>query len=150
MPPGCTYGLRKTFFNLIYPYWIESCPHDCVLWRSAEIIGSAYAINEPLILWRKHADSSWQVEIEKESVVSELKWRKQEIKELKELIKFAQDQGASADIIDKLNKNIEWCVYREKFVGTRNIFAGIRLLNYLRMYPSFKRYIKDWVVAFFR
>ena len=115
--------MRKSFFNLIIPYWIESCPHDCVLWRSAEIMGTAYAINKPLILWRKHFDSSWQVEIEKETADSELKWRKQEIKELEELIKF---------------------------VGTRNIFAGFKLLNYLKIYPSFKKYVKDWFIAFLR
>ena len=142
--------MRKSFFNLIIPYWIESCPHDCVLWRSAEIMGTAYAINKPLILWRKHFDSSWQVEIEKETADSELKWRKQEIKELEELIKFAKEQGISDDIIGRLNKNMEWCACREKFVGTRNIFAGFKLLNYLKIYPSFKKYVKDWFIAFLR
>ena len=150
VPPGCTYCVRKNFVDLIFPYWIESCPHDCVLWRSAEIIGSAYVIAEPLILWRKHSNSSWQVEIEKELADSELKWRRQEIKELKALIIFAQERGTSDELIDKLKKNIEWCVCREKFVETKNIFIGIKLLVYFKMYPSFRRYIKDWAIAFLR
>ena len=143
--PGCVYCVKKTFFEICHQYWVETCPHDALLWRSSELSESAYVLNEPLILWRKHETSAWQQEIKNQSVESELKWRKVEAIELEELLRFLkkefpEKEDTSAVIV---KRNLEWCRLRTRWFTEKKLTIGIGLTKYLDLYYSYKGFLKD-------
>lgn len=146
--PGCTYCIRRTFFEECYPYWIETCPHDALLWRSAAIRGCLYLWDEPLILWRKHSDSAFQSEISRVTRQSELDWRSKEEAELQKLQIFADDYNCSIETKNMIVRNLRWCQLRSSFVAKKNVVGGLRLLAFRKQYHSVKRYVKDWFIAF--
>lgn len=146
--PGCTYCFRRTFFEDCLPYWIETCPHDALLWRSAELLDCLYILNEPLILWRKHNTSAWQKETHTVSRRTELEWRSLEKIELENLMRFAQDQDISTDKIELIHQNLAWCITRSNFLAQKDLFTGIKLIKFLKQYHGVKQYIKDWIIAF--
>lgn len=146
--PGCTYCIRKEFFYICSPYWIETCPHDALLWRSAMILGRAYLLEESMVLWRKHSTSAWQREVHTVSRQSELDWRNLERMELEKLRIFAQKQDASLKATAIIEKNLKWCEMRTEFLRDKNTLVGINLIIFIEQYHGLKRYIKDWLIAF--
>lgn len=146
--PGCTYCIRKSFFEECSSYWLETCPHDAFLWRSAAVLDCLYILEEPLILWRKYPTSSWQKERHTVSRQSERNWRLLEEAELKELQTFSQDKLCSSKTKSIIDENLKWCQLRKHFVTNRNIIDGFLLAKYRKQYLNFRQYLKDWLIAF--
>lgn len=65
MRPGCTYCVRKTFYNVIKERDDLSIPHDDVLWASAIANDGLYLLNLSLIKFRRHGDNASTVNSEK-------------------------------------------------------------------------------------
>ena len=148
--PGCVYCLRKEFYLSVRKYWIETCPHDCLLWRYSVLKNTAYIISKPLIIWRKHKDSSFALELKKRDVASELNWRDCEKKELYKLIEYADEVLKSEDSKKTVMRNLEWVFLREKWLKDRKLRDSIKLLRYLDLYGNFKGWLKDVYLAYFR
>ncbi len=55
--PGCTYAIRKSFYDEIQPFWDEDSAHDAILWRTAILKETAYLLDESLIQWRRYSRS---------------------------------------------------------------------------------------------
>lgn len=148
--PGCCYCIRKDFLERCFEFWVESCPYDALLYRSAEIMDVMYILGIPLLGYRKHASSAWEREIHDKEVAAEIKWRDAEEKELRKLLEFTNKNEIpnKALILDKLNMNIDWTIQRRKFYTTKRISDGIRLFKFLAIYPGIRTFIKDWKLAF--
>ena len=56
--PGCTYCLRKAFFERIQTTWDAEYAHDAQLFRRALLEGRFAVINMPLIKFRRHPQSA--------------------------------------------------------------------------------------------
>lgn len=148
--PGCSYCIRKSFLNKCFDFWVDSCPYDALLYRSAEIMDVMYVIGVPLLRYRRHASSAWEREKRDKSVSSEINWRDAEETELRKLKEFAENVELPNKelVLDKLNRDIEWTTQRRKLYLSRQISDGIRLLKYLSLYPGVRTFIKDWKLAF--
>lgn len=55
--PGCTYLIRKSYFDNYWDVWNPDMPHDSFLWKIALFGNSLYSLNQPLIRWRRHASN---------------------------------------------------------------------------------------------
>lgn len=144
--PGCTYCVRKDFFDQIYPEWNPRFAHDAFLWRYALAQKGAYVLNETLHLWRKHTESTYAV-IEKTSQNYEFRYDALELYELF-LDTFLNSQKIDKDQKEIFKKYKKWIELRKKFYETRNPIYGIRLIAYIEQYRDIRQYIGDWVISY--
>lgn len=147
--PGCVYCVRKSFYNSIRKFWIETCPHDCLLWRSAVLKGSAYIYNKPLIMWRKHIDSAFTQEINTVNVTSEVTWREREKNELYKLLEYIDEELSCFDVKPIVERNLQWVLTREEWLKNKRIKNVFLLMKYINLYNSFKEFVRDIYIGFF-
>lgn len=153
--PGCSYCFRREFWLSIRKYWIETCPHDCLLWRSAVLKGGCYVINEPLFKWRKHDNSAFSKELNTVDVNSELHWRKCEKDELHMLLQYLDETGNEFTTKTLVERNFRWVILRENLLknegfNLKKINNILELLRYKDLYNSNKKYLKDVYISLFR
>ena len=147
--PGCCYCVRRSFWERCDRYWMEECPHDAVLWRYAALEDSVWIVDLPLVKWRKHETSAWKTETGSPWDRQEaLKWRRAEIRDLKEMGAFAEKEKVSEAYRKCIERNLRFSMLRERFYRTRNPFSALALLRYLDLYPSAKSWGKEWMIAF--
>lgn len=149
--PGCVYCVRKSLINLSKRYWESDFPHDALLLRMAIFSDSAYCYNEFLINWRKHIESTYTIESKhSKNLFEKKKWISYAIRVAESLQKFIQTENCKNKEIKMkiVNKYIEWCDLRKRFMETGNVFIGIKLLMYLKCYSRFKQYIGDWYLVY--
>lgn len=60
--PGCTYCIRREFVEISKKHWQVDFPHDALFWRMGMFSDSLYSYNVSLIQWRKHTDSTFTKE----------------------------------------------------------------------------------------
>lgn len=153
--PGCSYCFKREFWLSIRKYWIQTCPHDCLLWRSAVLKGKAYVINEPLFKWRKHNNSAFSSELNIVNVKSELNWRKCEKDELHMLLQYLDETGNEFTTKTLVERNLRWVILRENLLknegfNLKKINNILELLRYKDLYNSNKKYLKDVYISLFR
>lgn len=151
--PGCVQCIRKSFYNKYIQYWLDTCPHDAFFWRTAILDGSAYICNRPLIKWRKHENSAFQIELSGLTKKSELFWREQERKELIQLIEFVDKENLQSKKlkIDLLQYNLNWVNDREMACKKPSVANLAKLMfKYRNLYPKTKSVIKDWYIYMFK
>ena len=56
--PGCTYCIRKSFYEQMKSFWNIRDPHDANLWRVAVLSGKLWILDKPLIRFRRHSGSA--------------------------------------------------------------------------------------------
>lgn len=56
--PGCSYLVRKKFFDEYSCLWNDEMPHDSFLWKTALFTNSLYSLNKPLFKWRRHPSNT--------------------------------------------------------------------------------------------
>ena len=151
--PGCTFCLRSSFIKRISSQWEENYPHDAFYWRYSLIEENCYSLNEDLIYWRKHADSTFSVESKRN------KNRQQKIKMFEYLICFLikmekyvikNNIVGNKNVIKIIKKTIFFLELRRKLMQDRNVFLMIRLLFWTKYYSSFKSYLGDIYICFRR
>ena len=147
--PGCTHCVRKSFYDSIRKYWIDICPHDCLLWRYSALKGSAYIINMPLITWRKHGNSTFQKELSKLDRASELSWRDCEKKELYKLLEYSQKE-LNNNTISLIERNLKWVLLREELLRDRKWINALKLICYWQFYGRRKEWLRDIYFTCFR
>lgn len=144
--PGCTYCIRKDFFDQIYAEWNPKFAHDAFLWRYALAKDGAYVLNEILHLWRKHSQSTYAV-IETKSKNYKFRYDALELYDL-----FLDTFLYSEKIDDNQKKNLKdykkWIWLRKCFYQTRNPIYGIRLATHIDQYRDVRQYIGDWIISY--
>ena len=71
--PGCTYCIRKSFVEISKKHWQFDFPHDAMFWRMGMFSDTLYSYNESLIHWRKHQDSTFTKESNRNRTFSKKK-----------------------------------------------------------------------------
>lgn len=143
--PGCVYCFRKSFYQQISNYWRCEYPHDAMLWRYGMLCDVLYGINEPLIKWRKHQDSTFAKESKKGKTRSKkLEWIQYANDFVNEMLDFSKTNKVLPANIEYINIFKLWLYKRYKFLNERNISQGLKLMSELNMYHGIKRYLGDW------
>lgn len=149
--PGCTYCIRKNFVQLLKKYWQSVIPHDVLLYDMALFKGTLYSTSRKLILWRSHSDSAFAVEIYK----SRTKDKRREWIANAEVIvgcmyDFVNSENCNSKKVKKLLEiNSKWLKCRKLFYDTRNLFKGLKLCAYIKLYASFKQFLADYYFVLF-
>lgn len=147
--PGCVYCIRKEFVNKVSSFWFEDCPHDALFWCSANVLGELYIYQEPLILFRRHANNASSME---KTGLTKKRKDAEYYKALWEILKSIREQeiyeknNKKDKIIEKVGRYSE---YRRRFLYDRKFKYGVILLGYLDCYYALKTYLADWLVVLF-
>ena len=143
--PGCVYCFRKSFYNQISSWWKVDYPHDAMLWRYGMLCDALYGINEPLIKWRKHRESTFAKESRLgKTRTKKIEWIRYANSFANDMIDFSQKNKVSIENIECISVFKTWLEKRYKFLNDRQLSMGIKLLPDLNMYHSLKRYMGDW------
>lgn len=148
--PGCVYCVRKEFVNKVSSFWFKDCPHDALLWCSANVLGELYIYQEPLILFRRHANNASSMEMtglakkRKDAEYYKTLWKALIMIKKQEIDKENNNKNK---IIEKVGR---YCEYRRRFLNDRKLKYGIMLLGYLDCYYALKTYLADWAVVLFK
>jgi len=146
--PGCTYCVRKSFLDNIFSDWVPEFAHDSYLWKCAVVRDGAYVLSKPLILWRKHDDSTFSIEKKEQSDRTS---RYDGLLLQKKYLSVLDSQG---DILNAGREIIrEYSIFTErrmKFYDTKNPLLGLKLLFSVNKYRDFKQYLSDWVSVYIR
>ena len=148
--PGCSYCLRKSFFNEIKGYWKESYPHDALFWRFAISSNGLYECKEKLLYWRKHNSSTFSLEsINTKSFSGKIEWMDYATSfahdlELYLTTKNMNDVDKKIDIIRNFEK---WLSIRKRFYERKRLIDGIYLLGYRKYYNSQKQLLGDYYLV---
>ena len=143
--PGCSYCIRKSFFESIKKYYKDFLPHDAFIYRNALLLNKIYKINQNLIIHRLHGNNAGS---------SSSASRKNDIEYYKEVNKlllclFKDEKEIPKKYQDIILKSNNWLELRSKFFATKKITFYVKLLNYLSYYPHFKTYIRDFFIVYF-
>lgn len=149
--PGCTFCVRKMYFEKIMKYWEKEYPHDAFLWRCALMDEKMYVYNKPLIYWRKHSDSTFSIEAKAgKNRKQKLEWIKYAENVLGNLENFILHEivNEKEKKLNTVSKYKRWCLRREKFYLSHNPIYGVILLKDMGCYSHKKQYIGDWVITY--
>lgn len=110
---------------------------------------SLYAFDTSLIIQRKHFDSTFSIEAKNskslEAKKNEVIYTKVVIQSIKNFLNDNNLANENSNYI--LSKALCWTEKRNIFFETKNIFAWIALLKYLKYYQTNKKYLLDLYVA---
>lgn len=148
--PGCTFCIRKSYLPTVSQYW-DTYAHDAFLWRFAMMSGTAYIIRKPLIRWRKHRNSTFQIDNRKErNYQGKLDWLTYADGFIDKLIDYDNSINALSisDNIVGLNRYKCWIKLRRQFFQSGNPICGLRLIRYMNCYSRNKQYLGDWIITY--
>lgn len=151
--PGCTYCIRRCLIEKSKSYWENDFPHDALYWRMSVFEETAYSINKTLINWRKHNTSTYALEsVKLKSSYEKQKWFEYAVRVLKSILLYIDKQNVPNPIEKMLiiKKSLAWIELRQRFYTTKNPLHGIRLFSYLSCYDSFKQYLGDFYLVYFK
>lgn len=151
--PGCTYCVRKSFYEKIKKYWRTDFPHDAFLWRFSIFSDSLYCIDLPLFYWRKHSMSEFALEsIRKKKLIDRIAWVDYAMSFVSPINEYLSE-GDYSKVEEKkrLIKSFdEWLKLRKDFFVSKNPIKGICLIRYLHFYRDFKQYMGDIYTVYIR
>lgn len=142
--PGCVYCLRRSLVEFYETYWMEVMPHDAFAWHLATVRGSLYVYNEPLIQYRRHAQTVTGRSISnREKRIQDLEYYKQVIALYNRYLSDYQDTKFNRAYLKQAE---QWLENREKVLEEKNVKAMLRSIKYIPYYWSFKTAIMDILV----
>ncbi|MBK5261643.1 MAG: glycosyltransferase [Peptostreptococcaceae bacterium] len=146
--PGCTYCLRKDFFNSIEDYWYDEVAHDRYIYNSALISDSVYLYNYRAIIFRRHNRNNSPKNIRTS------KNRISGIEYLEKLFNVffgnidlftSQNQDKS---LEGLNRVLEFCQYRDLYYKSPTLVCWFKgFIRYHKIYPSFRSIFSDLYIV---
>lgn len=147
--PGCSFCVRRSFFERIEQFWWGKQPHDALLWRYAMFSDSLYTVSESLIQQRIHSDSTYSVESvrgkKKTAKMEEIEYMQVEVKHLREFLKLNQSTNEKAEPI--LVNAEEWLRRRSELYNQFSIKNCLRLLPFILYYERKRKYVLDVILA---
>ncbi len=144
--PGCALAFKSSLIPLIDKVWYPERGHDSIISTISKLKHSFYTIDTTLIIFRRHQNNNTPSNIK--TVSCRIKETNNVLKGIKLLIENADilqlDRNAKA-LLSNLN-----AFYQEKlyFFNTRNLIKGLKLIKYLKYYPSFKSFIGDYFIVY--
>lgn len=136
--PGCSFLVRKLFFDKYSYLWNEDMPHDSFLWKTALFTDSLFSINKPLFWWRRHSSNeSNRAKITKEARIREVQSNLLYMKAASEVFSgtFFSEAYRYCELRSQLykkNRGYLWIVlflkYRQYYVSVRSCMGDLYLL----------------------
>lgn len=147
--PGCTYCIRREFVEISKKHWQVDFPHDALFWRMGMFSDSLYSYNVSLIQWRKHTDSTFTKESNRNRTYKKkLESMDYAMRVVDDLHDFVEDNDCSQEKIDVLDMSKEWIECRKAFYLSKNPWDGAKLLKYIKCYDRVKQYLGDWYLVY--
>lgn len=147
--PGCTYCIRREFVEISKKHWQVDFPHDALFWRMGMFSDSLYSYNMSLIQWRKHTDSTFTKESNRNRTykkkLESMDYARRVVDDLHD---FVEDNDCSQEKIDILDMSKKWIECRKAFYLSKNPCDGVKLLKYINCYDRVKQYLGDWYLVY--
>lgn len=146
--PGCTFCLRKTFFDLISPAWSERYPHDALIYLAGWMSESLYCVEYELHYFRRHESSASLKgpDFDVETRFSRIKRTEYAYLELRKIL--FDEPGLPSDrkkIIDNYGK---WLEMRLELIGGgRRYYWIVLATKYKNYYPSTRTLFGDLLTS---
>lgn len=142
--PGCSYCVRKTFFESIREYHEDCLPHDAFVYRNALLLEKLYKVDQTLLIHRLHNNNAGSSTIS--SRKNDIEYYKKVNDLLLKMLKTRQEVSKEYEKI--IRESYKWLELRCNFFKTKNLVQYVKLLKYIGYYPHCKTYIKDFLIAF--
>lgn len=147
--PGCVYCIRRSLLDKAKEYWRPEFGHDTLLWRMAELSQSLYVIQQPLIKWRQHRNSSYAKEaLLLKTQVEKKKWLTASLLFNDLMFEYVKNYDITG-VEHLLRRTNRWLTLRKKFYDTRNFIYGVKLIGYWSCYPRYRQLLGDWYLILF-
>lgn len=142
--PGCTFCLRKTFFDLISPAWSEGYPHDALIYLAGWMSKSIYVVESELHYFRRH-DTSASLKGPDFNVSSRLaRLRRTQYAYIKIYKIFMDNKMISNNDKDILSNYQNWINLRIELLTDKSAKSWLALCTkYIKFYPSFRTLFGD-------
>lgn len=147
--PGCSYALRKSFFDEVNALWFPESPHDEFLWLMATIRNGAWFYNRVLMDYYRHSENASAIPYK--DIPMQMKNLQYIQRQLQALQTFAgtHPEAVREAIRKDLTIAQTWCDKRQKLMRTRNPFRWLAMAPYWGYYNSVPNCLSDlWLVLF--
>ena len=147
--PGCSYAVRRTFFDEVNSLWFEDSPHDEFLWLMAAIQDGAWFYNKVLMDYVRYSDNASGIHYKDIALQQEnLCYIHRQLSALQAFAVSHSGKVKEAYKCELSNAQI-WCAKRKKLMETRNPLRWLAMAPYWGYYNSPKNCLSDlWLVVF--
>lgn len=144
---GCTFCLRKSFFEFIKPYYIDDIAHDAFVYIFSLLTNSFYTIDAPLIKHRIHGNNSSNEYIAKFKKIPYFNLT------ICDMLEKFLNENPDIDNQRKaktISDTREWLNTRILFFETKNFLVFCKLFLHLKCYLHFRTYINDFLTIYLK
>lgn len=147
--PGCSYAIRRSFFDSVQRYWKDTFPHDEFLWLMAAMQNGAYFYNSILMDYIRSAAVASDIRFK------DVEMQKENLQYIRDALNametFAADNPGkvSAQYADKIRGALGWCERRQRLMDTRNPFRWLVMMPDWKYYNSAKNCLSDLYLVLF-
>lgn len=147
--PGCSFAVRKTFFDQVNELWFEESPHDEFLWLMATIQNGAWFYNRVMMDYFRHSENASVIPYKDIKLqMKNLKYIERQLQAL-QTFAAAQPQAVCEPIRSALTQAQKWCAKRQQLMLTRNPLRWLAMAPYWGYYNSVPNCLSDlWLVLF--
>ncbi|MDF2927789.1 MAG: hypothetical protein K0Q75_27 [Anaerospora sp.] len=151
---GCITCFSNELISYIKDLWIDGMSHDFIVWRLACILGGAYEIDYTVLKFRIHTQNTSGVSVDnylgKGEINSRIEGIKFEINWFEKYLNYIKRINITnkSEKTKILQKYIDMLKQREKFLSTKNILYGLKLIKYKSYYSTFSKLIGDFAYAY--
>ena len=147
--PGCSYAVRRDFFDSVQELWQDNYLYDEFLWLMAAMQDGAYFYNDQLIDY-----------IRSESSVSDIRYKdiemqKQNLRYIQDTLqgmkRFAEEYPEKVPNVyrGKITAALQWVQRRKKLMETRNPLLWLAMFRDWKYYNSKKNCLSDLYLVLF-
>ena len=147
--PGCSYAVRRTFFDEVNSLWFEGSPHDEFLWLMAAIQDDAWFYNKVLMDYVRYSANASGIHYKDIALQQEnLRYIHRQLNAL-QAFAASRPEAVCEETRRELCNAQMWCAKRKKLMETRNPLRWLAMAPYWGYYNSPKNCMSDlWLVVF--
>ena len=147
--PGCSYAVRRTFFDEVNSLWFEGSPHDEFLWLMAAIQDGAWLYNKVLMDYVRYSANASGILYKDIALQQEiLRYIHRQLNALQAFAAARPEAVCEVTRRELWNAQM-WCAKRKKLMETRNPLRWLAMAPYWGYYNSPKNCMSDlWLVVF--
>ena len=141
----------ENFVEISREHWQEDFPHDALFWRLGMLSDTLYTYHASLIRWRKHQDSTYTKESNRNRTFAKKKeFLNYAMRVLTDLGDFLNEYDClwKEEKLEILKRSGKWIEIRRKFYSSKKPWYGIWLLKYIRCYDRVRQYLGDWYLIY--
>lgn len=142
--PGCTYCLKKVFFDEIKGIWKPEWPHDANLYRFAVLRDTLWLYEKKTIFFRRHGGNQTGSQINsREQRTRDVQYYIDVVNYFIHYLEQNEKFGEVGYKRDILTYTLNWLKLREDALNTQNFIKTLSLCRYLAYYAGIKSWIAD-------